>query len=111
MGDPQTTFWHEISQFFGKAALWVGYITLGVMAKLAFDSRTNRLSRRQIIIKAVLSIFAGYLAAVCCEAFGYSSLGKIIVPVSTLCGEGIVVYIMTNWDKWMDHVLPKWMKK
>ena len=78
MGDPQTTFWQEVGQFFGKAAVWVGYaiyISIGVLAKLALDSRSNKLTKKQIVIKSVLSIFAGYLAAVICEYYGYKDLG------------------------------------
>ena len=97
MDDQQTRFWHEVGQFFGKAMIWLAYISIGVIAKLAFDSRNNNLSRRMIIIKSILSIFCGYIAAVICENYGYVSWGKIIVPVSTLLGEGIVVYFMSNW--------------
>lgn len=109
MGDPQTTTWQEIGQFLGKAVVWLGYITIGVLAKLALDSRVNKLTRKEIVIKSVLSIFAGYLAAVLCEYYGYKDLGKIIVPVSTLLGESLVVYFITNWRKFLSKILPSWI--
>jgi hypothetical protein len=76
------------------------------MAKLAFDSRKAQLTKKQIIVKSVLSIFTGYLAAVICEQYGYTQWAKVIVPVATLLGEGIVMYSMTNWKKWLNKLLP-----
>lgn len=110
MADPQHSVWQEITQGLGKGLIWVGYITLGVMAKLAFDSRNERLTKKQIVVKSVLSIFCGYLAAVVCENTHYSNWAKVIVPVSTLLGEGLVLYIMTNWRRFIDKFLPTWMQ-
>jgi hypothetical protein len=111
MGDPQNhTWWEEIIQAFGKGIVWFFYITIGVLAKLAFDSRNNKLTRKQIIVKSVLSIFCGYLSAVLCENFNYTQWAKIVVPVSTLLGEGIVLYIMTNWKKFVNKFLPPFLQ-
>jgi hypothetical protein len=81
---------------------------MGVMAKLAFDSRTQTLNTRQIIIKTVLSIFVGILTAILCENNGMEKLGKVLVPVATLIGEGIVVWIMNNWRNVIVNWLPSW---
>ncbi len=110
MGEPKQTIIQELVQGIEKAFVWLIYITVGVVAKLAFDSRSNQLTRRQIIVKSVLSIFAGYMSAVACEYFGYEKLGKLIVPVATLLGESIIVYLMTNWRKIADNILPAWFK-
>ena len=109
MDDPQR-IWQEINLFITKALGWLVWIIMGVAAKIAVDSRTERLSRRKIIIKAVLSIFVGALAAVICENKGYEDWGKVIVPVCTLIGEGVVVYIMTNWKRLGEKFLPSIFK-
>jgi hypothetical protein len=106
MGDPQTTFWQEAQIFLTKALGWLVWITIGVAAKLAFDSRAKQLTKRDVIIKSILSIFCGYLAAVLCDKYGYEEWGKIVVPVATLLGEGVIMYVMTNWKKWIDPFLP-----
>lgn len=96
----------EIAQAVAK---WLGYffyITLGVMAKLAFDSRVNTLSKKQVVIKAVLSIFVGILAANLCEFGHYEKASKIIVPTATILGESIISYLMTNWKVIANKFLP-----
>jgi hypothetical protein len=111
MGDEKITIWQELTQGLGKATLWIGYISLGVMAKLAFDSRNNTLTKKQIIVKSVLSIFCGYLAAVICENMGYTNWAKVIVPVSTLLGEALVLYVMNNWRSFVNKLLPAWFQQ
>jgi len=103
MGDTQNSnFWSEIIQGLGKGLVWLGYICIGVMAKLAFDSRSNTLTKKEVIVKSILSIFCGYIAAVSCENMNYAGWAKIIVPVSTLLGEGLVMWIMTNWKQFLN---------
>lgn len=104
MGDTKTTVWQQIVQFLPKAMIWLAYITVGIIGKLAFEARVNRLSKRQIITKTALSIFVGIMAAIICENNGYEKWGKVIVPVATLLGEGVVVYLMTHWKR----LLAKW---
>lgn len=106
MGDPQTTLWQEVNIFLTKALGWLVWIIMGVAAKLAFDSRTRHLTRRDIIIKSILSIFVGFISAVICKNRGYKDWIKIVVPVSTLLGEGVVVWVMVNWKKWAEKLLP-----
>lgn len=100
------TWWQEVIQGLGKGLIWFFYITLGVLAKLAFDSRSNVLTRKQIIVKSVLSIFCGYIAAVLCENLNYGNWAKVVVPVSTLMGEAIVMYVMSNWKFFLNKFLP-----
>ena len=111
MGDPKITVWQEFQQGLLKALIWLGYISIGVMAKLAFDSRTQTLTRRQVIVKTVLSIFVGYLSAYICEQTGHLKFIGVIVPVCTLLGEAIVLYAMHNWRQIANKVLPAWFQE
>jgi|SRR5690349_14640062 len=88
--------WFEIKQFLMKMGVYACYIGIAVMAKIAADSRTVKLTKRAIIIKVVLSVFIGVLAATICETTAYKEYSKIIVPVATLLGESLVVWLMTN---------------
>ena len=110
MGDPKITLWEEFQQGFLKALIWLGYISIGVMAKLAFDSRTQTLTRRQVIVKTVLSIFVGYLSAYICEKTGHVKFIGVVVPVCTLLGEAIVLYLMNNWKQIANKILPAWFQ-
>lgn len=111
MGDPQnSTWWQEILQGLAKGLIWFFYISIGVIAKLAFDSRTTQLTKKQIIVKSVLSIFCGYVAAVVCENMNYKEWGKVIIPVATLLGEGIVMYIMNNWKEFVNKLIPPFFR-
>lgn len=109
MGEPTNTA-GENGQLIGKFLAWLGYIALGIMAKLAIDSRTAKLGWRQIVIKVMLSLFAGALACFTCEAFHYMRMAPIVVPVATLLGEAIALYIITNWSYWVEKYFP-WLKR
>lgn len=106
----KTKLWEELTQGAGKVLMWVSLISLSVIAKLAADSRVARLRRRDIIIKTVLSVFVGVVAAIACEAFNLVQWGKVIVPVATLLGESIIIYTMANWAIVLNW-LPEWMRK
>lgn len=106
MGDTKQQA-QEWSQGLAKAAIWLFYITVGVVAKLAFDSRNSKLTWKAIAIKSILSIFVGFIAAIFCENFGYRDWGKVIVPVSTLLGEALIVWAMTNWYGVLSRAFPR----
>lgn len=110
MGDPKITLWEELGQGLQKIIIWMAYISIGVVTKIAVDSRANSLTWRQIFVKSVLSIFAGVMAAVFCENTGYVKWAKLIVPVSTLLGEAIVLYLMHNWKQIANKVLPAYFQ-
>jgi hypothetical protein len=110
MADPQQSVWQEIMQGLSKGLIWIAYISIGVLAKLAFDSRNQVLTKKEIVVKSILSIFCGYLAAVICEHTNHSNFAKIIVPVSTLLGEGLILYFMTNWKTFANKFLPGWFQ-
>lgn len=108
MGDKG--FINEITQGLEKALVWILYITAGVLAKLAFDSRNEQLTKKQIVVKVALSIFAGYMASVACETFNYQKFAGLVVPVVTLLGEGVIVHLMKHWRAYATKLLP-WLNK
>lgn len=109
MGDSRTSiWWEELGNFFGKAGMVFTYIAIGLVAKLAADSIGGKLTRRQIIIKAALSIFAGYIASIICENTNNQKWQGVIIPVATLLGEAMVVWTMANWRPILAKVLPRW---
>lgn len=108
MGEPKeklndVEFWQGIY----KGLIYAGYIILGALAKIAFDSRIKPLTKREVMVKFILSVFAGILAWRLCAVTNRMEFGQVIVPVATLLGEGIVTYIMTNWRKWIGKLMPR----
>lgn len=106
----KTTLWQEAMQGAGKVLTWILLIAGAVIAKLAADSRVAKLTRRNVIIKTILSVFVGVLAAIACETFDIEDWGKLIVPVATLLGESLIIYTMANWSIVLNW-LPEWMRK
>lgn len=110
MGDTHTQFWQEIWQGVSKALVWLWYITIGVVVKIALDTRTEKLTLKKIFIKVVFSVFVGWLATIICIKFGYIKVAGIVVPVATLMGESLVLYFMANWKSIFNKLLPGWFK-
>jgi len=111
MADPQHGFWHEVTQFLSKAFIYLFYISIGVIAKLAFEAQTIIMTNRQKIITVILSVFAGYLAAAICEWQNAQNVAKVVVPVATLLGDSLVKYIITNWKSFIPGTWLKGIKK
>lgn len=110
MGDPKQTLWEEITQGLGKILMFLAYISIGVIAKIAFDSRSNKLTWKQIGIKSILSICAGAIASVLCQKWGFEKWAMLIVPVSTLIGEGLFGYVIGHWELVADKFLSMFVK-
>lgn len=104
MGDTQTKW--EFGQFIGKALMWLAYATIGVIGKIAFDSNTSKLTKRKILIKSILSIVVGIISGLCCEALNEPRWEKFIIPVATLLGESIILYLMTDFKDILERFLP-----
>lgn len=86
----------ELIEFFTRFGSWIIGITVGVAAKLAFESKTRILSKKEKIVIVVISAFIGYLTALYWDYKGWDNTIKIAVPVATLVGEGVVEWAMDN---------------
>lgn len=109
MGDPKTNEGQEVVQWLAKAAMWLAYMAIGVIGKIAFDSRNSILTSRAIIVKSILSVTVGAMSGLACEMMHHESWEKLIIPVSTLLGESILVYFMTKWKFVLEKYIP-WLK-
>lgn len=90
------TVWEEIGEFFAKnIGLLIGLL-MGTAAKIALESKTRRLTFREWIIIVVLSCFVGYLGSEWMNRHGYESQTNWAVPIITLLGESIVMWLVKN---------------
>lgn len=86
----------EIIEFFIRTGSWLFWIGIGVAAKIAFDSKGKVLTRKEKIIKVVISAFVGYLIAQFFTYKHWEASIKIAVPVATLVGESVIEFLMEN---------------
>lgn len=99
------TFWEEIGQFFVKNSILIISLVAGTAAKIAIDSRIKRLSYKEIGIKVVLSFFAGYTASRYMNSHGLAEQANWAVPLITLLGESIVMWVMGHSKKIIESVV------
>lgn len=98
-------FWSEIGEFFARNIVLITSLIMGTAAKIAIDSRIKKLSKKDILIKVVLSFFAGYLSSIYMTNHGWEQQSKWAVPLITLLGESIVMWIMANSKRMIENVV------
>lgn len=114
MGDPQTTGWQEFlnqsAEFLMKALGWVISISLGVVAKIAFEANRRVLKKKEILAIVAISFFVGYLVATWCEYKKWDEAAKFLVPLGTLLGQSLVNHLMTNWKAIIEKLFNVFIK-
>lgn len=91
-------FWTDVEVFIHKYGQFIIGTGLGVIAKLSYDIYMKRtLSILQWISIVGLSIFSGYLMSVYCVSKDMEKEAQYLVPIATLMGEKIVVYLFTHY--------------
>lgn len=66
---------------------------------------------RNIIAVIYVCMVLVYISAYICEKTGQLKWIGVIVPVCTLLGEGIVLYVMNNYKQWIAKWLPTWISQ
>lgn len=97
----------EFIEFLSRFGAWALWISIGVTAKLAFESRRKALTAKEKVIKVIISAFAGYMVALYWDYKGWDDTIKIAVPIGTLVGESIVEYFMENSKSIIKGILKK----
>lgn len=89
-------FFNELWEFLIKnSALLLG-LGIGMTAKIAIDSTTKKLTWRQIVIKVVIGFFCGYTAGRYLMANGMEEKISWVVPLSTMAGESVILWLTQN---------------
>lgn len=106
---------HEWYAFLLKAGTWVISaisIAIGVVGKICYELAAKRkLTFLQWIGVAGISVFVGYITAVWCSSNELDTQGYVIVPVATLFGERIVIYVTANYQRILTGIMDVFMKK
>lgn len=91
-------FWNDVMVFCGKWSTFIVGISIGIIGKISYEIYMKRtLSILQWFAIVGLSIFVGYLMSVYCLSKGMDAQAQFLVPITTLLGEKIVVYLFENY--------------
>jgi hypothetical protein len=106
------SFFNGLAEFFSDLNNWVFGVLIGVMGKISYELYMKRtITVIQWIAVVGLSIFSGYLTSVYCANNGLESEASWAVPVSTLMGEKIFIYVMANYKRILTDILSFFIPK
>jgi hypothetical protein len=99
-------FWNEVGAFLGKSSAYIGAIAVGVVAKISSEILMKRkLNIIQWFGIVGISVFFGYLTAVYCANNDMDQQSKWLVPLSTLFGEKIMIYLTTHYKAILHKII------
>lgn len=101
-----TNLTDELAQFFYKWSHYIIGTAVGVIGKISFEMGMKRkLTIFQWFGIVGVSIFVGYLISVTCEARGLQEHSGYLVPIGTLLGEKILIYLTNNYHDIIGRIL------
>lgn len=82
---------------------YLAAIAVGLITKISYMVYTKRnLSIMQWLAVIAMSICTGYITSVYCHAHGWQMEAQILVPISTLLGEKLFMWIVQNHKQILD---------
>ncbi len=106
------SFLDAFADFLSNVQNWVFGIVLGTLGKISYMLYMKRtLTVIQWVAVIGLSVFSGYMTSIYCERYGYSVEASWAVPMTTLMGEKLFIYVMANYKKIISGVLSFLMPK
>lgn len=91
---------------------WLLMILVGIVGKLSHDlSRRRRLTFYQWLGVIGVSAFVGYVVCVWCIGNGLEQQAAFIVPIATLLGEKIMIYVTDNFKNIATRVIDAIFRK
>lgn len=98
--------WNELVALISKSSTLIAAIAVGVVAKISTEILMKRkLSIIQWFGIVGISVFFGYLTAVYCANNDMDQQSKWLVPLSTLFGEKIMIYLTTHYKSILHKII------
>ncbi len=92
--------------FLSKFSTFIVSTAVGVIGKISYEiGMKRRMSLIQWFGIVGMSIFAGYITSVWCVSNGWKKQGQYIVPITTLLGEKILIYLTTHYKSILHKLL------
>lgn len=105
-------FVNEVVLLFGKFSTYIFGITIGLLGKLSYEIYMKRtMNFLQWTAVVGMSVFTGYVTSVYCNAQGYEAQAQFIVPLATLMGEKLFIYLIENHKQLLDMLLSRFKSK
>jgi hypothetical protein len=104
-----TEIWLAIITWIGVNFKWITPIIVGMSAKIAIDSRSKRLTLREIIIKIVIGFFSGFVVSWYLITHGMEHTAMWASPLATMSGESIILFLTINSTKYYKFFSKKWL--
>lgn len=82
-----------------KLFAWLLPSVLGVSTKLAYESRTKKITVFRVLTSFIMAVFIGYMCDKICTHYGWYDLRGIIVSIGALSSEAIVQYVLQKVNK------------
>ena len=103
--------WNEFALLLGKFSTYIFGITIGILGKLSYEIYMKRtMNFLQWTAVVGMSVFTGYVTSVYCNANGFETQAQFIVPLATLLGEKLFIYLIEN-HKQIFEMLFGWLKQ
>jgi hypothetical protein len=98
--------YNEITESIVKASAWIASVVVGLLAKISTEVLMKRkLSFLQWMAIVGISVSFGYVTSIFCHSKGLEREGMYIVPMMTLMGEKVVIYLAANYKRILNRII------
>lgn len=102
----------DFMQWIASIYKWMLMIFIGIIGKLSHDlSRKRKLTLIEWFGVIGVSAFVGYVVCVWCIHNGMDKQAAFIVPIATLLGEKIMIYVTDNFKSIAARVIDAILRK
>lgn len=102
----------EIKELLSHINTYVIGVGIGLVAKVSYDVYMKRtLTLMQWFAVISLSVFCGYITSAYCISCGRTELAQVLVPLATLFGEKVIMYIMENYKQILGGIIAIFKRK
>ena len=96
----------DLFEWIESVGKWIGSVFIGVLGKISYELTMKRkLSLIEWIAVCGISVFIGYLSALWCVNNQMAEQGYFIVPIATLFGEKITMYLTDNFKSLANRII------
>jgi hypothetical protein len=103
--------WNDFLLLFGKFSTYILGIAIGLLGKMSYEiymRRTMNFIQWTAVIG--MSVFTGYITSVYCNSQGLNTQAQFIVPLATLMGEKLFIYLIENHKNILELIF-SWKKQ
>jgi hypothetical protein len=88
----------EVITYSTQQRTYVIGMSIGLLGKISYEIFKKRtLNVVQWLAVVGMSVFSGYMVSVYCHTNGMDASAQFLVPISTLLGEKMFIYLFANY--------------